>query len=278
MKQEEKQEKRDHSSLLLILVFFVGLSVLLYPSISDHVNDLHQTQAIVDYESHRQGMSDEEYEALFAAAQDYNRQIAQIPYPFMYFDKVEGYEEALDVNGTGVMGYIAIQKIGVMLPIYHGVSPGVLNVAVGHIPGSSLPTGGPGNHTVLSAHRGIPSAKLFSDLDDLQEGDTFTLTVLNRELTYTVDQILIVEPEQVDDLYVQEGKDYCTLVTCTPYGVNSHRLLVRGTRTETPQQEQQAIVSADAKQVSTLLVASLLAAAMLSVLFLIFLLKPRKRK
>ena len=218
------------TTILVLLCFLIGLSLLLYPSVSNWWNLLHSSSVIVEYNAAQEELSAEDYEALFAAADDYNRNISEIDFPLMYCDQVAGYEQVLNLDGSGVMGYIHIPKIKVKLPILHGTSEGVLQKAIGHLQGTSLPTGGAGNHCVLSAHRGLPSARLFTDLDQIKTGDGFSLTVLNRELHYEVDQILTVEPHEVEALYPVEGEDYCTLVTCTPYGVNSHRLLVRGRR------------------------------------------------
>jgi len=266
------------STILLVLIFFLGLSVMLYPSVSNWWNSRVQSKAITEYEAVFAQTSKEENEALFQAADDYNARLLQISYPFMYYDQVTGYDDCLDPGGNGVMGYITIEKIGVELPIYHGVSEPVLNVAVGHLPGSSLPTGGEGNHAVLSAHRGLPSAKLFSDLDKLAVGDTFVITVMDRVLTYQVDQVLTVLPEDVEALAPVEGEDYCTLVTCTPYGINSHRLLVRGTRVETVQERPQIYVANDAYRIDPIIVAPVMAAPMLLVLLVGLLIKYRKKK
>jgi len=225
--------KKTWPTILLIFFFLVGLSLMLYPTLSNWWNSLHASGVIINYEAAQERLTDADYEALFAAAETYNQDIAQIDFPLMYYDQIPGYEQLLNLDSSGVMGYITIPKIHIKLPILHGTSEGVLQKAVGHLQGSSLPTGGAGNHCVLSAHRGLPSAKLFTDLDQLKEGDRFTLSILNRELVYEIDQILIVEPQEVEALYPVEGEDYCTLVTCTPYGVNSHRLLVRGKRIQT---------------------------------------------
>ena len=218
------------TTILVLLCFLIGLSLVLYPSVSNWWNSLHASSVIVEYNAAQEELSAEDYEALFAAAEDYNRNISEIDFPLMYCDQAAGYEQVLNLDGSGVMRYIHIPKIKEKLPILHGTSEGVLQKAIGHLQGTSLPTGGAGNHCVLSAHRGLPSARLFTDLDQIKTGDDFTLTVLNRELHYEVDQILTVEPHEVEALYPVEGEDYCTLVTCTPYGVNSHRLLVRGRR------------------------------------------------
>ena len=230
--------KKHISTIFLVAVFLAGVSLLLYPTLSDYWNSLHQTRAIGAYEDTLSKMTQKDYTAYFEAADAYNAALAGLAFPLAEYQslserpELSPYEELLDVNGAGIMGYIDIDAIGVELPVYHGTDPSVLNIAVGHLQGSSLPVGGESTHCVLSAHRGLPSARLFTDLDRLKEGDTFTLSVLNRLLTYEIDQILIVKPEEVDALAIEPGQDLCTLVTCTPYGINSHRLLVRGIRTE----------------------------------------------
>ena len=233
--------KKRLPTLILTLCFLIGLALLLYPQVSNWWNARHASHAIVDYDAAKNMLSAADYSQLFRKAENYNEQIRQTDFPFMYHEKVAGYDEILNPDGSGMMGYITIEKINVQLPIYHGTSEGVLQKAVGHLTGSSLPTGGKGNHCVLSAHRGLPSAKLFSDLDRLREGDTFVLTVLDRQLHYAVDQILIVEPQDVEPLYPQADEDYCTLITCTPYGVNSHRMLVRGRRVSVQKQEEPVV-------------------------------------
>ena len=270
--------KKHLSTILLVLILIIGLSLLLYPTFSDWWNDLHSSYAISNYDSIMANMSDDDYTHLFDAAMAYNMQLRQLDYPLMYFDAVEGYEDLLNITGTGIIGYINIDKIDVQLPIYHGTSEGVLQTAVGHLQGSSLPTGGKGTHCVLSAHRGLPSARLFTDLDKMELGDVFTLSVIDLTLTYRVDQILIVEPQQVDALYAVEGQDYCTLVTCTPYGVNSHRLLVRGTRIENKKEYRDIRVTADAALIEPVLVAPFVATPILLALFINLMLpKPKKK-
>lgn len=266
-------------TIILILVLVVGLFLLLYPSFSNYWNDLHQTQAIANYDAIVSSISKEDYSHLFEDAIAYNHALNAIKFPLMYHKEVPGYDNLLNVTGSGIMGYINIPKINIQLPVYHGTSEAVLQVAVGHVEGSSLPTGGEGMHCVLSAHRGLPSAKLFTDLDKMELGDTFTLSILDQILTYQVDQILIVEPNDVEALYTVEGEDYCTLVTCTPYGVNSHRMLVRGTRIANDKQYTDIRVTADASIVDPLLVAPFVAAPILLVLFILLLLpKHRKRQ
>ena len=272
--------KKHLSTIFLVLILVVGLSLLLYPSVSNWWNEMHSSHAIADYEEIMANMSADDYSHLFEEALEYNRKLAAMDYPLMYYDEVPGYYDMLKVTADGIMGHISIEKINVSLPIYHGTSEGVLQIAVGHVEGSSLPTGGAGTHCVLSAHRGLPSAKLFTDLDKMEVGDTFVLTVIDRILTYQVDQILIVLPHEVQPLYAVEGEDYCTLVTCTPYGVNSHRMLVRGTRIENEIQRKEIRVTADASIIEPVLVAPFVAAPILLVLLIILMLpkSPNKRE
>ena len=255
-----KRKKLDLTTLFPILLLLAGLSLFLYPSFADWWNSFQQNQAISGYEEVVEQMNEEDYEKMFADARAYNEQLRTIKYPFMYYRDVPGYDDLLNVMGNGIIGYIKIPKIGVELAVYHGTSEGVLQVAVGHLEGSSLPVGGENTHTVLSAHRGLPSAKLFTDLDEMEVGDRFSISVANEELVYEVDQILIVLPSDVEPLYVQEGKDLCTLITCTPYGVNSHRLLVRGHRVEGVVFEGEQRIVADAVQVEPMITACFLIA------------------
>ena len=270
--------KKNRSTIILILIFLVGLSVMLYPTVSDYVNQKNQSRAVASYSEEVENLSDVDYQAYFDAADDYNRRLAETPDAFYRPEEVSGYTDTLDVSGTGIMGYITISKIGVELPVYHGTSDGVLQVAAGHLEGSSLPVGGAGTHAVISAHRGLPSAKLFTNLDELEVGDTFTITVLDRVLTYEVDQISIVLPTETDNLKVVDGKDYVTLMTCTPYGINSHRLLVRGRRIETPDKLKHIRVTADAIKIEPIITAPIMALPLLLVLLLWLLFSNRKRK
>ena len=234
-KPEKKKKKKKSwiSTLILVLIFLIGLSVMLYPTVSDWWNSFHQTRAIEHYVEAVAAMSEEDIQAYFDAADEYNAHLAETGTHFVLSDEEqEWYDSLLDPDGNGLIGYITISNINVYLPIYHGTSAGVLAVGVGNLEGTSLPVGGETTHTVLSAHRGLPSARLFTDLDEMQEGDTFSITVLDRTITYQVDQIRIVLPEETSDLAISFGEDYATLVTCTPYGVNTHRLLVRGHRIE----------------------------------------------
>lgn len=222
-------------TVVLVGLLCCGVAIMAYPTVSDWWNSFHTTRAIASYNEAIAQMDEVDLEAMRAEAVAFNEHLAALAAPFSEFDKVrDEYERALNVGGDGLMGYVSIPKINVQLPIYHGTSEGVLNGNVGHLEGSSLPVGGPGTHAVLCAHRGLPEATLFTDMDRLKEGDTFSVTVLDRELFYEVDQILIVEPDHMDALAIVEGEDLCTLQTCTPYGVNSHRMLVRGHRIDEP--------------------------------------------
>ena len=270
--------KKNRSNIILILIFLVGLSVMLYPTVSDYINQKNQSRAVASYSEEVENLSDVDYQAYFDAADDYNRRLAETPDAFYRPEEVSGYTDTLDVSGTGIMGYITISKIGVELPVYHGTSDGVLQVAAGHLEGSSLPVGGAGTHAVISAHRGLPSAKLFTNLDELEVGDTFTITVLDRVLTYEVDQISIVLPTETDLLQPVEGKDYVTLMTCTPYGINTHRLLVRGRRITTPDKLKHIRVTADAIKIEPIITAPIMALPLLLVLLLWLLFSNRKRK
>ena len=269
--------KKNKSTIFLILVFFVGLSVMLYPTVSDYVNQKNQSRAVASYAEDVDKLSDADYTAYFDAADAFNAQIAADPEAIYFPGRFSSYESTLDITGTGIMGYITIEKIGVELPIYHGTSDGVLQVAAGHLEGTSLPVGGESTHAVISAHRGLPSAKLFTNLDQVEVGDTFTITVLDRVLTYEVDQISIVLPTEVDDLKVVDGKDYVTLMTCTPYGINTHRLLVRGHRVATPENLKHIRVTAEAFKIEPIITAPIIALPILLVLLIGLLVSTRKQ-
>lgn len=265
-------KKGNLSTVILILIFLVGLSLLLYPTVSDYWNSLHQSVAIASYVEQVAELDDDRYADLWEAARDYNETLIGKEERYKMTDEErEEYESLLDVSGTGVIGYIEIPRIDCSLPIYHGTNEMVLQNAIGHIEGSSLPVGGAGCHSVLSGHRGLPSAKLFTDLDKLTEGDTFVLQILDETLTYEVDQIRIVLPYEMDDLEIDPDEDYCTLVTCTPYGINTHRLLVRGHRVENQAEAQAVRVTADAMQIEPVIVAPLVAVPMLLILLVVLL-------
>ena len=268
-------------TIILVIILLVGLSLLLYPSVSNYWNSFHQTRAIATYSEDVAALDTADYDALWAEAEAYNASLLHRTNHYLLSEQQQqAYTRLLDVTGLGIMGYIEIPEIDVSLPIYHGTSDAVLQVAVGHLEWTSLPVGGASTHCVLSGHRGLPSAKLFTNLDRLQVGDTFILRVLDEVLTYEVDQILIVEPQETGALQIEEGQDYCTLVTCTPYGINTHRLLVRGRRVENRQQAHTVRITADAIQIEPLLVAPIVAMPMLLLLILLLLLPkhPRPKK
>lgn len=268
--------KNKLTTILLILALFAGLSLLLYPTVSDW-NSLHASQAVADYAENVRNLEAEKYEQVLQDAKSYNQ---MLPYKQTTFalseEEKEAYDALLDISGTGVMGYIEIPTVNISLPVYHGTEDAVLQIAVGHLEWSSLPVGGESTHCVLSGHRGLPSAKLFTNLDKLVAGDKFIMRVLDEVLTYEVDQILIVEPTDVSTLMIEAGKDLCTLVTCTPYGINSHRLLVRGHRIENQDEAQAIRVTSDAIQIEPLIVAPAVALPMLLVLLMILLVSGGK--
>ena len=271
--------KKNLSSIILVLIFIIGLSLLLYPSFSDYWNSFHQSRAIASYAQTVTTIDDDQYEKMWAQAQEYNTTLAKKQNRWVLSEEeYEEYEGLLNIGGTGIIGYIEIPNIKVSLPIYHGVDEAVLQIAVGHIEGSSLPVGGEGTHCVISGHRGLPSAKLFTNLDEMEEGDLFMMRVLDETLTYEVDQIRIVEQEDLSALEIEEGKDLCTLVTCTPYGINSHRLLVRGHRVENMESANSIRVTADAMQIDPVMVAPVIAVPILLILLIWLLVHSRKRR
>ena len=271
---------RKHvSTITTVLVFLAGLSLLLYPTFSNWWNASRQSQAISDYAGKVDEMDAEEYARLWREAWEYNRALAEQSTRYaLTEEQKERYEKLLNVSGDGIMAYIEIPKIGCRLPIYHGTKESALQIAAGHLEWSSLPVGGESAHCVISGHRGLPRAKLFTDLDKMEEGDQFFITVLNKRLTYEVDQIQVVEPEEVEDLTIEKGKDYVTLVTCTPYAINTHRLLVRGRRIETPDKLKHIRVTADAIKIEPIITAPIMALPLLLVLLLWLLFSNRKRK
>lgn len=273
-----KKKTGSPITLLLILILLAGVSLLLYPTVSDYWNSFHQSRAIASYAEQVANIDDAQYEELWDAARDYNQSLLHRPNDFILSDEQqEIYKSLLDIGGNGMMGYIEIPMIDVMLPIYHGTKESVLQIAVGHLDWTSLPVGGAGSHCVLSGHRGLPSARLFTDLDKLKVGDVFMLHVLNEILTYEIDQILIVEPQDTDPLLIEPGKDLCTMITCTPYGINSHRMLVRGHRIESQEEPKDIRITADAVRIEPLMVAPFVAVPILLVLLIILLLPKQKK-
>jgi sortase A len=274
----KKQTISHIYTLVLVIIFFVGLALLLYPSVSDYWNGLHQSKAIADYNEIVAKMDSDEYNRVLSAAVEYNSKLkAGVPKFTLNDDERQIYNSMLNISPDGTMGYIEIPSINCTLPIYHGTSNSVLEVGVGHLEGSSLPVGGESTHCVLSGHRGLPSAKLFSNLDKLVEGDIFMIRTLDEVLTYQVDQILIVLPDDIDALAIEKGKDYCTLVTCTPYGVNTHRLLVRGHRIPNLSESEQMRITGDAMQIEPMIAAPFAAIPIVVVIWLWFMVTTRKK-
>lgn len=274
-----KKNKNRITTLLLALVFLAGLSLLLYPTVSDYWNSFHASRAVAAYAQEVADLNGAEYDALLEAARDYNARVAQRSNTFaLTEEEAAEYQSLLNMDGTGIMGYIEIPNIKLSLPIYHGTEESVLQIAVGHLDWSALPVGGEGTHCVLSGHRGLPSAKLFTNLDQLREGDTFTLRALDEVLCYEVDQIRVVEPQDTDALLPEPGQDLCTLVTCTPYGVNTHRLLVRGHRIENPDSADAIRVTSDAMQIEPILVAPAVGVPLALLAVAALLLSDRRRK
>ena len=287
-----KKKKHRVSNLILVLILLAGVAIAGYPAFSDYWNSMHQSRAIMGYAERVAELTNDEYITVWKDALDYNRRLASDPNPWAMTDEdIDDYERQLNVDGTGNMGFIAIPRIDVNLPIYHGTSDAVLQTSIGHIDGTSLPAGSIhpdpddydkveyASHSVLSGHRGLPSAKLFSDLDVLEEGDVFYLTILDQTLTYQVDKITVILPEDSSELVLFPGKDYCTLMTCTPYGINTHRLLVRGVRVENDKELIDVRVTADALKIEPLYVVPFIAGPVLLLMILwVVLFAGRKKK
>ncbi len=274
--------KKHWTTMVLFLVLIAGFCLLLYPTVSDWWNSFHQSRAIASYVEAVENMSNDEMDEMLELAHEYNERLAEKGISFLLTDEEkEEYNSLLNMSGTGVMGYIQIPNINVNLPIYHGTDESVLQVAVGHLEGTSLPIGGESTHAALSGHRGLPSAKLFTDLDRIVEGDVFTVTILGQTVTYMVDQIRIVVPEDVSELMIQDGEDYCTLITCTPYGINSHRMLVRGCRIENIREA--VVIVSEATKVPNYLVIPAVGVPLLFILLLMMMIyyslfKPKKSR
>ena len=254
-------------TIILLVSFFIGLSVLLYPAISSYWNSKTQSKAIVDYEAMLANYKPEDYSPLFEAADDYNRKLFQLKEPLRNHKELEDYHDILNVSGTGMFGYITIPKISQELPVYHGTSDAVLSIAVGHFEGTSIPVGGENTHSVVSAHRGLPTATLFTHLDRMEIGDTFYFTILDRTILYEVDQIRIVEPHDTSLIQIEPGQDYCTLLTCTPYGINTQRLLVRGHQIDATQ-KRNIYVANEAYRIDPLFVMPIVALPIIFVLLI----------
>mgnify|MGYP000097946807 FL=1 len=272
--------KKHISTIIFIVVLIAGLSLLLYPTVSDWWNSLHQSRAVAEYAEYVGNIKNELYQQILDNAYDYNDKLTKKSGNrfIMTEEELETYTNMLDITGTGMIGYLNIPVLQTTLPIYHGTSDSVLSAGIGHLEGSSLPVGGKSTHCVLSGHRGLPSTKLLTNLDKLVVGDLFILHILDETLTYEVDQIRIVEPQDVGELAIIDGMDYCTLVTCTPYGINTHRLLVRGHRVANTEDASEVRITSDAIQIEPIAVMPFVAAPILLVLFIILLLKTRKKK
>ena len=265
-------------TIILLVSFFIGLSVLLYPTVSNFWNSKTQSEAIVDYETMLASYKPEDFTRIFNQANEYNDELASLDFPLQEYSKIEQkYWKTLDVTGTGMMGYISIPKISQELPVYHGTSDDVLGNAAGHFQGSSLPVGGKGTHSVVSAHRGLPTALLFTNLDRMEIGDTFTFTILDRTFVYEVDQIRIVAPDDTNLIQIDKEKDYCTLLTCTPYGINSHRLLVRGHQVDTSQ-KRNIFIANEAYRIDVLIVMPIVALPIIIILLIYVMFAPVKKE
>lgn len=267
--------KKRKTTIIMTLFFFIGLLTLLYPTLSNYYNEKMQVKTIYNYENILNEADKIDFDKLKSDAQEYNEKLASLKEPLLTYDTLTNYKELLNVNNDGMIGYITIDKIKIELPIYHGTSNEVLNSSVGHLEGSSLPIGGLGTHSVLSAHRGLPSSKLFTDLDKLDIGDTFKITVLDETLTYEIDKITIVKPSDRSELKINSDEDYVTLLTCTPYGINTHRLLVRGKRIEGP--IKKTYITTEAFKINKLIVIPLVSLPIILLLMIILLIKPVKK-
>lgn len=269
--------RKNLLTVLMVAGMIVGLGLLLYPSIANYWNSFHQTRAIAGYSDVVSNMSKEDYSKILKAAREYNKQLGRNGMHWVMSDAEKAeYKKQLSVPGTDVMAYISIPKFHVRAPIYHGTEESILQVAIGHIESSSLPVGGKSSHCLVSGHRGLPSARLFTDIVKMREGDTWTITVLNETLTYQCDQIRIVLPDDLSNLQIEKGKDLCTLITCTPYGVNTHRLLVRGHRI--PNADGYADLTADGIQIEPIYIAPFLAGPALLILLIILLVSTRRAR
>ncbi len=274
-----KKNKTHHKwlTIVLIIVFAAGILLILYPTIADSWNGRKQAKVVADYEETVSAMTEKDRDKMLKRAKEYNDALYRLGSSSMLSDpeQLDGYWYTLNVEGSGIMGYVSIDKLNVKLPIYHGTDPHTLSEGAGHLEGSSLPVGGESTHSVIVAHRGLPSSKMFTDLDEMEVGDIFTVTVLNEVSTYIVDKITVVLPDELEELYIESGEDYCTLLTCTPYGINTHRLLVRGVKTDT---EHQTAVLSDAKRINSIIAVPVLAVAILILVLILLIISTRKKK
>ena len=263
--------------IILFSIFFLGLFILSYPFISQYWNSKVQSYVVEEYKNNIEKIEKEDYTNIFKKAEKYNKKLFKLDYPFVEYNKLSNYNNILNINNNGMIGYIKIDKLKLELPIYHGTTPSVLNVAVGHLEGSSFPIGGASTHSVLAAHRGLPNKELFTNITKLELGDTFTITVLDRVLTYRIDNIVIVKPTDISKLQIIKDKEYVTLITCTPYGLNFHRLLVRGERIEVTSKKN-IVITSDASQIDKRTVALIMAIPVLIILIMYIVLKPIKKE
>lgn len=269
--------KRKSLNIILIIIFIIGILIMLYPFISQSWNKKVHSKVIKDYDKIVENIKDEDYEQMFKKASEYNKKLSMLSFPLVEYKKLKNYHDLLNIRNNGMMGYITIDKINVSVPIYHSVKASVLNESVGHMEGSSLPIGTNNSHSILSAHSGLSTKRLFTDLNKLEIGDIFVINVLNKELTYQVDKIVIVSPSDISHLEIENNKDYVTLITCTPYGINTHRLLVRGVRIENIL-EKKIIVTNEADLIDRLIVSLIIAIPILFIIFLVSILKPIKKE
>lgn len=267
--------KKHKVTIIMITLFFIGLLTLFYPTLSNYYNEKNQSKTIYNYENILNEKNKIDFDKLKEDAINYNKELSELTEPLLSYENIQNYNELLNINNDGMIGYLTIDKIKVELPIYHGISNEVLNSSVGHLEGSSLPIGGNSTHSVLSAHRGLPSAKLFTDLDKLEVGDIFKITILDEVLTYEVDKIVIVSPSDREYLKIEEDKDYVTLLTCTPYGINTHRLLVRGVRVTGNTKKN--YITTEGFRINRMIVIPIVALPIIVLLLLIILIKPVKR-
>lgn len=266
--------KKNLFTLIMVIGLVVGIGLLLYPSVANYWNSFHQTRAIMGYNDAVSNMSAKDYERILESARKYNKNLAKKGIRWRMTDEErKAYRKELSIDGSEVMAYVSLPKFHIKVPIYHGTEESVLQTAIGHIEGSSLPVGGKSTHCIISGHRGLPSARLFTDLDKVKEGDTWTITTLNETLTYECDQIRIVEPDDLSNLIIEKGEDLCTLVTCTPYGINTHRLLIRGHRI--PNADGAADLTADAIQIEPIYVAPVMAVPAMIIILLVLVLSAR---
>ena len=269
--------RKNLMTVLMGAGMLVGIVLLLYPSVANYWNSFHATRAIASYTEAVRNLSKEDYKSILDEAHKYNERLAETGMRWNISDEeLEEYRRQLNVDDTGIMCYVSLPKFHIRCPIYHGTDEAVLQVAIGHLEASSLPVGGESTHTLISGHRGLPSARLFTDIAKVKEGDVWTITTLNETLTYECDQIRVVLPDDLSELQIKEGEDLCTLITCTPYGINTHRLLVRGHRI--PNVDGIADLTADGVQIEPVFIAPFVAVPILIILTILLIITSRRAK